>query len=56
MEIDKKLLTLATRKDEARSGGGDDRIRRHHEGGKYTARERVEMLLDEGSFEEFDIF
>lgn len=56
MDIDKKLLNLATRKDEARSGGGDDRIKRQHESGKYTARERVELLLDEGSFEEFDIF
>ncbi|MEN8221962.1 MAG: acyl-CoA carboxylase subunit beta [Acidobacteriota bacterium] len=56
MEIDKKLLDLANRKDEARSGGGENRIQKQHEGGKYTARERVEMLLDEGSFEEFDIF
>ncbi len=56
MEIDKKLLDLANRKDEARSGGGENRIKKQHEGGKYTARERVEMLLDEGSFEEFDIF
>jgi len=56
MEIEKKLLKLANRKDEARSAGGDDRIRQQHERGKHTARERVEMLLDEGSFEEFDIF
>jgi len=56
MDIDKKLLNLATRKDEARSGSGEDGINRQHSRGKYTARERVEMLLDEGSFEEFDIF
>ena len=56
MDIDKKLLNLATRKDEARSGGGDDKIKKQHDKGRYTARERVGMLLDEGSFEEFDIF
>ncbi len=56
MDIDKKLLNLATKKDEARSGGDEDRIKKQHDKGKYSARERVEMLLDEGSFEEFDIF
>ena len=40
----------------ARLGGGEKRIASQHEKGKYTARERIAMLLDEGSFEEFDMF
>ncbi len=38
------------------SGGGEDRIRKQHEAGKLTARERVEALLDEGSFVELGVF
>jgi len=37
-------------------GGGQKRIDSQHKKGKYTARERIEMILDEGSFEEFDMF
>ena len=37
-------------------GGGDKAIAKQHEKGKYTARERIAMLLDEGSFEEMDMF
>ncbi len=37
-----------------RAGGGDDRIARQHEQGKLTARERVELFLDQGTFEETD--
>ena len=37
-------------------GGGEKRITAQHQKGKYTARERISMLLDEGSFEEFDMF
>lgn len=48
-----KLLKL---KDEARLGGGEDRIKSQHEKGKLTARERIELLVDEGSFEEVDMF
>jgi acetyl-CoA carboxylase carboxyltransferase component len=40
----------------ARLGGGQKRIDSQHKKGKYTARERITMLLDEGSFEEFDMF
>ena len=40
----------------ARLGGGQERIDKQHAKGRMTARERVEMLLDEGSFEEFDMF
>ena len=41
---------------EARLGGGQDRIDKHHAQGRLTARERIDMLLDPGSFEEFDMF
>lgn len=44
------------RRAKARLGGGERRINAQHERGKLTARERIEVLLDEGSFEEFDIF
>ena len=37
-------------------GGGDKAIAKQHDKGKYTARERIAMLLDEGSFEEMDMF
>ena len=40
----------------ALAGGGEDRIKKQHEGGKLTARERVDLLLDPGSFIEFDRF
>ena len=40
----------------ARLGGGEKAIEKQHSKGKYTARERIHMLLDEGSFEEFDMF
>jgi len=49
----KKLIDL---RDEAKLGGGEKRIASQHKKGKYTARERIDMLLDEGSFEEFDMF
>jgi len=56
MALEKKLLDLVTRKEKARLGGGEKRIAAQHEKGKYTARERVEKILDAGSFEEFDMF
>lgn len=49
----KKLIDLRA---EAKLGGGEKRIEAQHKKGKYTARERIDMLLDEGSFEEFDMF
>ncbi len=49
----KKLIDLRA---EAKLGGGEKRIVSQHKKGKYTARERIDMLLDEGSFEEFDMF
>ncbi|WP_439122262.1 acyl-CoA carboxylase subunit beta [Marivita sp.] len=50
------LQELETRRADARMGGGQKRIDAQHARGKLTARERVELLLDEGSFEEYDMF
>ncbi|MBR4802911.1 MAG: acyl-CoA carboxylase subunit beta [Bacteroidales bacterium] len=53
LEQVKALISL---REKARLGGGQKRIDSQHEKGKYTARERIQMLLDPGSFEEFDMF
>ncbi|WP_234853345.1 acyl-CoA carboxylase subunit beta [Paracoccus everestensis] len=50
------LQELEDRRTQARLGGGQRRIDAQHARGKLTARERTELLLDEGSFEEFDMF
>ncbi len=50
------LAELEQRREIARAGGGQRRIDAQHARGKLTARERIELLLDEGSFEEFDMF
>jgi propionyl-CoA carboxylase beta chain len=50
------LQELEDRRGAARMGGGQKRIDAQHSKGKLTARERIELLLDEGSFEEFDMF
>jgi propionyl-CoA carboxylase beta chain len=50
------LEELERRRSEARAGGGGRRIDAQHAKGKLTARERLDLLLDEGSFEEFDMF
>jgi propionyl-CoA carboxylase beta chain len=47
---------LERRRDNARLGGGQPRIDAQHKRGKLTARERIELILDEGSFEEFDMY
>src|SRR4029453_8881434 len=49
-----KLERLREKNQLAEAGGGAERVARQHAEGKMTARERVEFLLDEGSFEEFD--
>ncbi len=56
MSIERKILELAHLREKAHRAGGDARIRKQHDQGKYTARERIDKLLDEGSFEEFDTF
>ncbi len=50
------LEKLDVRRANARLGGGKARIEAQHKRGKLTARERIELLLDKGSFEEFDMF
>jgi len=50
------LAQLEGRRAEARLGGGEARIAAQHAKGKLTARERIDLLLDEGSFEEYDMF
>jgi len=49
-----RLEILRQRSEEAEQGGGAARVEKQHEAGKMTARERIEFLLDDGSFEEFD--
>ncbi|MEP0827756.1 MAG: acyl-CoA carboxylase subunit beta [bacterium] len=56
MSLEEKLKKLAEMREEARLGGGADRIEAQHKKGKLTARERLEILLDKNSFEEFDMF
>src|SRR5262245_18409546 len=59
----RKILTLEERfaelrrlRREAEVGGGEERIARQHRAGKKTARERIELLVDKGSFDELDRF
>ncbi len=51
-----KIEELNKKKQKAKLGGGKERIKSQHDKGKLTARERIELLVDEGSFEEIDIF
>ncbi|MDP7544702.1 MAG: acyl-CoA carboxylase subunit beta [Anaerolineales bacterium] len=56
MSDESRLEQLRALKAKARMGGGEQRIRRQHERGKLTARERLDLLLDKGSFHELDMF
>ncbi|MGE4586154.1 MAG: acyl-CoA carboxylase subunit beta [Mangrovibacterium sp.] len=56
MNNQEKIQKLIDLRTEAKLGGGEKRIEAQHGKGKLTARERIEMLLDDGSFEEFDMF
>lgn len=56
MSMKVKVDELMQLREKAMQGGGLDRIEKQHAKGKKTARERLEILLDEGSFEEFDMF
>jgi propionyl-CoA carboxylase beta chain len=51
-----KIEQLNKLKEDAKLGGGEARIKAQHDKGKLTARERIELLVDEGSFEEIDTF
>ncbi len=54
--MNKIVEQLEARREAARIGGGEVRIEKQHAKGKLTARERIELLLDPGSFEEWDMF
>jgi acetyl-CoA carboxylase carboxyltransferase component len=56
MTLDPKIQKLRNMRAEAQLGGGKDRIDRQHAKGKLTARERIERLLDPGTFREVDLF
>ncbi|MFQ5987422.1 MAG: acyl-CoA carboxylase subunit beta, partial [Dehalococcoidia bacterium] len=56
MAIEDRIDKLAKLRAESKLGGGDKRIEAQHEKGKLTARERIALLTDEGSFEELDAF
>lgn len=56
MENKQKVKNLIDLRVKAKLGGGEKRIASQHAKGKFTARERIHMLLDEGSFEELDMF
>ena len=50
MSLDEKLKKLEELKREAEQGGGEERLEAQHGKGKLSARERLELLMDEGSF------
>ena len=56
MNSPEKIKQLIDLREKAKQGGGEKRIEEQHAKGKLTARERLAILLDEGSFEEFDMF
>lgn len=56
MTFEEKIRLLLEKRELARMGGGQKRIDSQHAKGKLTARERISLLLDENSFEEFDMF
>lgn len=56
MAAEDKINQLLDKRELAKLGGGQKRIDSQHKKGKLTARERIDLLLDEGSFEEFDMF
>ena len=56
MTMEESIDELRQLREEARKGGGEDRIEAQHEKGKMTARERIDYFLDDGTFTEFDQF
>lgn len=54
MTIKKRLKELQEKQESAEKGGGEERIKKQHKAGKLTARERINLLLDDGSFQEMD--
>jgi acetyl-CoA carboxylase carboxyltransferase component len=56
MSTDERFSALRSKKDQIVAGGGPGRVKKQHEAGKLTARERIELLLDPGSFQEENVF
>src|SRR5215813_14270205 len=56
MAEDHKVEMLEEMRAKSRQGGGEERVQRQHKVGKLTARERIDLLLDPGSFRELDAF
>src|SRR4051794_22969737 len=56
MGIEEKIRELQERKERLQQGGGPDRIKKQHDSGKLTARERIEKVVDSESFQEFGLF
>ena len=56
MSFTQRIIDFFSRKSTASKGGGDKAISKQKAGGKLTARERIEALLDPGSFHEYDLF
>ncbi|GAB6880500.1 acyl-CoA carboxylase subunit beta [Halorubrum gandharaense] len=54
--MEDRIEDLRERREEARKGGGEEKIASQHEKGKMTARERIDYFLDDGTFHEFDQF
>ncbi len=54
--IDERVKELQSRRGEVQAGGGVERTAKQHQGGKLTARERVQQLTDQGSFQEIGLF
>src|SRR5512143_937150 len=54
--IDPKIQRLYDLREQAKQGGGAERVEKQHAQGKLTARERIDLLLDSGSFRELDMF
>jgi len=55
LSIDELMKNLKEREEKVRAGGGEKRVKAQHEKGKFTARERIDLLLDKGSFVELDL-
>jgi len=53
--VDPRIQELRDRKAQAYIGGGEDKIARQHARGRMTARERLQLLLDKGTFREVDV-
>ena len=54
--MQEKIKELLNKREQSKLGGGEDKIKSQHDKGKLTARERIELLVDEGSFDEIDVF